>query len=49
MTIVCGYGLDVFLVGERQTSDRFSQRIGLLPMGKSDHEEHICGMLRDCK
>ena len=30
--VVSGYGLDVFLVGQQQTSDRFGQRLGLLPM-----------------
>ena len=39
--------LDVFLVGQQQTSDRFGQRLGLLPMGKFGHEEHICGTLHD--
>ena len=30
--VVSGYGLDMFLVGQQQTSDRFGQRLGLLPM-----------------
>lgn len=45
--VVSGYGLDVFLVGQQQTSDRFGQRLGLLPMGKFGHEEHVCGTLHD--
>ena len=46
-TVVCGDGLDVFLVGQQQTSDGFGQRIGLLPMGKFGHKEHICGTFHD--
>ena len=48
-TVVSGYGLDMFLVGQQQTSDRFGQRLGLLPMGKLGHEEHVCGTLHDCE
>ena len=48
-TVVSGYGLDVFLVGQQQTSDRLGQRLGLLPMGKFGHEEHVCGTLLDCE
>ena len=48
-TVVSGDGLDVFLVGQQQTSDRFGQRLGLLPMGKFGHEEHVCGTLHDCE
>ena len=40
--------LDVFLVGQ-QTSDRFGQWLGLLPMGKFSHEEQVCGPLHDRK
>ena len=47
--VVSGYGLDVFLVGQQQTSDRFGQRLGLLAMGKFGHEEHVCGMLHYCE
>ena len=47
--VVSGYGLDVFLVGQQQTSDRFGQRLGLLPMGKLGHKEHVCGTLNDCE
>ena len=46
--VVSGYGLDVFLVGQ-QTSDCFGQQLGLLPMGKFGHEEHVCGTLHDCE
>ena len=45
--VVSGYGFDVFLVGLQQTSDSFGQRLGLLPMGKFGHEEHVCGTLHD--
>ena len=45
--VVSGYGLDVLLVGQQQTSDRFGQRLGLLPMGKFGHEEHVGGALHD--
>ena len=45
--VVSGYGLDVFLVGQQQTSDCFGQWLGLLPMGKFGHEEHVCGTLHD--
>ena len=48
-TVVCGDGLDVFLVGQQQTSDSFGLRLGLLPMGKFCHEEHVCGTLHDCE
>ena len=37
----------MFLVGQQQTSDSFGQRLGLLPMGKFGHEEHVCGTLHD--
>ena len=47
--VVSGSGLDVFLVGKQQTSDHLGQRLGLLPMGKFGHEEHVCGMLHDCE
>ena len=47
--VVSGYGLDVFLVGQQQTSDRFGRRLGLLSMGKFGHEEHVCGTLHDCE
>ena len=47
--VVSGYGLDVFLVGAQQTSDRFGQRLGLLAMGKFGHEEHVCGTFHDCE
>ena len=47
--VVSGYGLDVFLVGQQQTSDHFGQRLGLLSMGKFGHEEHVCGTLHDCE
>ena len=45
--VVSGYGLDVFLVGQQQTSDRFGQRLGLLSMGKFGHEEPVCGTFHD--
>ena len=45
--VVSGYGLDVFLVGQQQTPDRFGQRLGLLAMGKFGHEEHVCGTLHN--
>ena len=45
--VVSGYGLDVFLVGAQQTSDRFGQRLGLLAMGKFGHEEHVCETFHD--
>ena len=48
-TVVSGDGLDVFLVGQQQMSDRFGQRPGLLPMGKFGHKEHICGTFHDCE
>ena len=47
--VVSGDGLDVFLVGQQQTSDRLGQRLRLLPMGKFGHEEHVCGTLHDCE
>ena len=39
--------LDVFLVVQQQTSDRFGQRLGLLSMGKFGHKEHVCGTFHD--
>ena len=45
--VVSGYGLDVLLVGQQQTSDRFGQWLGLLPMGKFGHEEQVCGTFHD--
>ena len=47
--VVSGCGLDVFLVGRQQTSDGFGQRLGLLPMGKFGHKEHVCGTFHDCE
>ena len=46
-TVVSGYGLDVLLVGQQQTSDHFGQWLGLLPMGKFGHEEQVCGTFHD--
>ncbi len=45
--VVSGYGLDVLLVGQQQTSDHFGQWLGLLPMGKFGHEEQVCGTLHN--
>ena len=45
--VVSGYGLDVLLVGQQQTSDHFGQWLGLLPMGKFGHEEQVCGTFHD--
>ena len=47
--VVSGYSLDVFLVGQQQTSDGFGQRLGLLSMGKFGHKEHVCGTFHDCE
>ena len=45
--VVSGYGLDVLLVGQQQTPDRFGQWLGLFPMGKFGHEEQVCGTFHD--
>ena len=47
--VVSGYSLDVFLVGQQQTSDGFVQRLGLLSMRKFGHKEHVCGTFHDCE
>lgn len=48
-SIVCGDGLDIFLVGQQKMSDGFCQRLGLLPMSKFGHEEQVGGALHNGK